>query len=516
VLLMVCANVANLLLVRASGRRREIHVRTALGATMGQVFRQMLAESAVLAAAGGAAGVLLAGALTQALRTAPWLTLPRAGDLRLDVTAMAVALVLCVATTLVFGSVPLLHVRRRHLADALRPHGAATPDRRAAHVQRVALAAQVAFALILTAAGALLLRSLGALLDVDPGFNTRSVMAMRVDPAGRLPGPARLPFFARVLDEVAAVSGVESAALTINLPMDRNMGWDAVPPGEPHDPAKDAAAGRIVSPGYFRTAGIPLVTGRDFESRDERAAPRVMAINETFARRLRAGGIDPLGRRFIVLGNEREVVAVVGDTKHRSLDQPADQEVYIPYTQAPTFFQAYDLVVRADDPVALVPALRDAIWRVDRNQAVGTPVELQQLIDRTLRPRRVLTWLVSGFAFTALVVAALGVYGVVAYRLAQRRKEVAIRVALGAPRWRITSAVLGDSLGFVALGLVIGVPLALAAGAAVRSYLFGVEARDMTTLMTACLVVLGAATAGAYIPARRAPRVDPMAALRVE
>jgi predicted permease len=516
VLLLVCANVANLLLVRASGRRRELQLRAALGATTGQIFRQTLAESAVLATLGGAAGLTLAFALTSVLRNASWLSLVRVGDLRVDAPAVGVAVLLCAFTTSVFGTIPLLHLRRRDVTEALRPHGAGTPDRRAVRVQRGALAVQVAFALILTAAGALLLRSLAALVEVDPGFSTRGVMAMRIDPAGRLPAPERHPFFARVIEEASAVPGVESVALTINLPMDRNMGWDAVPPGGAPVPVRDAAFGRIVSPGYFRTAGIPLTAGRDFDARDRRESPGVMAINETFARRLRAEGADPLSRRFIVLGQPRQVVAVVGDIRHQSLDQEPGQEVYIPYTQAPQFFQSYDLVVRASDPAALVPGLRQAIWRVDREQAIGTPIELQTLIDRTLRPRRFLTWLVSGFALTALAIAGLGVYGVVAYRVTQRKKEVAIRVALGAPHWRITSAVVGDTLAFVSLGLAIGLPLTLAAGVAVQSYLFGIEPRDVATLAAACAVVLMAAFAAAYVPARRAPRIDPIAALRAE
>ena len=221
-----------------------------------------------------------------------------------------------------------------------------------------------------------------------------------------------------------------------------SMGWDAIPQGRESNPAIDNAAGRIVSPGYFETAGIRIVNGRDFDSRDVRPNPFVMAINETFARRIRAEGRDPLRERFLVLGNVREVVAVVSDVKHRSLDADDSREVYIPMGQAPTFFQAYDLVVRATDPIALVPSIRDAIWEIDRDQALGTPVLLEEYIGRTLQPRRLLTGVIGMFAVTALVLAAFGVYGVVGYRVAQRMKEIAIRVALGAPRWRVTGVVL--------------------------------------------------------------------------
>jgi ABC-type antimicrobial peptide transport system permease subunit len=223
-----------------------------------------------------------------------------------------------------------------------------------------------------------------------------------------------------------------------------------------------------------------------------------------------------LRERLLVLGNVREVVAVVSDVKHRTLDGETTREAYIPMGQAPTFFQAYDLIVRASDPIQLVPAIRDAIWALDRNQALGTPVLLEEYIGRTLRPRRLLTGLIGAFAATTLLLAAFGVYGVVGYRVSQRMKEVAIRVALGAPRWHVSGVVLRDAVTYVGLGLAAGLPLSLAAAAAIRSYLFGVEPGDGVTLAVACTVVVTAALLAAYQPARRAPRVDPIAALRME
>jgi putative ABC transport system permease protein len=518
VLLMACVNLANLLLVRASGRRREMQVRTALGASLRQVLAQTTAESAVLVGMGGTAGMVLAAAVLDVLPRATSVSLARIGDLQVGWPAIAFAAVACTAITFLFSAVALLHLRHRDVLDGLRPHGGITIDPRAVYAQRLALVVQVALVMVLTVTGGLLLRSLTALLDVDPGFNPRGAMAIRVDPAGRLKGPDRLPFFNQVVERVAAVPGVQSAALTIHVPMgDRpSMTWDAIPQGREHNPVTDNAAGRIVSPGYFRTAGIALLEGRDFDSRDVRPNPFVMAINQSFAQRIRAEGGDPLRTRMLALGNVREVVAVVSDVKHRSLDGEADREVYIPMGQAPTFFQSYDLVVRATDPIALVPAVRNAIWSIDKNQALGTPELLEGYIGRTLRPRRLLTEVIGVFAATALLLAAFGVYGVVGYRVAQRMKEIAIRVALGAPRWRVTGTVLGDTLTYVGLGVALGVPLSLAAAAAIRSYLFGVEPEDGVTLATACAVVIGAALLAAYLPARRAPRVDPITALRIE
>jgi ABC-type antimicrobial peptide transport system permease subunit len=294
------------------------------------------------------------------------------------------------------------------------------------------------------------------------------------------------------------------------------MGWDAIPEGREHNPANDNAAGRIVSPGYFGTIGIHIVAGRDFDSNDLRSRPFVMAINETFARQIRTQGGDPLRSQFTVLGSVRQVVAVVSDVRHRGLDGEAGREAYIPMAQAPGFFQAYDLVVRAADPLALVPSIRAAIWAIDSNQALGTPVALEDYIGRTLQSRRVLTGVIGVFAGVTLLLAALGVYGVVRYRVAQQIKDIAIRIALGAPGWRVTVVVLGDTIACVGVGLAGGLVLALTAASAIRSYLFGVEPRDAETLIVACVLVFAAALLAAYLPARRAPRVDPGAALRAE
>jgi predicted permease len=518
VLVMACANLANLLLVRASGRRREMQIRTALGASMRQLLSQTTAESAVLVGIGGTAGIAIAVAAIQVLRGSTWLSVARIGDLEIGWAAIAFAAGVCVTTTVVFGSVSVVHMRRGELTDALRSHAGLTTNRRAMRVQRLALATQVALVVVLTIADGLLLRSLISLLAVDPGFNPRGGVAIRVDPAGRVAPPARPLFFDRVLENVRAVPGVQSAALTIHVPMgDRpSMGWDAIPEGRDYNPVTDDTAGRIVSSGYFRAAGIPMVAGRDFDASDVRPHPFVMAINETFAGRIRAEGGDPLLARFRVLGNVRQVVAVVGDVKHRGLDGEAGREVYIPLGQAPSFFQAYDLVVRAPDPVALLPSIRSAIWSVDPNQALGTPVRLEDYVARTLRPRRLLTGVLSAFAATGLLLAAFGVYGVVGYRVAQRMKEVAIRVALGAPRWRVTAALLAETMTYVGLGLAAGLLFGAAAASSIRSHLFGIEPQDAATIAVACSVVVSAALLAAYLPARRAPRVDPIAALRAD
>jgi predicted permease len=514
--LLACANLANLLLVRATGRRRELQLRAALGATLRQVFRQTLAESAVIVASGGAAGMALAVAFVTLLRAASWLEVQRLSETHVGWTAAGFAFVICAVTAVLFGTLPLLHLRHRDVLDGLRSAASAGPDRRAVFAQRSALAIQVAFALVLTTAGGLLVRSIVTLLAVDPGFHTQGVIAMRVDPAGRVRMPQRYPFFVQLLDAVRAVPGVQAAALTINLPLDRNMGWDAVLPGRPYDPVSDSAFGRIVSPGYFETIGIRVVAGRDFDARDIRSSQAVAAVNETLAAQLTAQGRDPLASSLVVNGTERRVIAVVADVKHEALDKRSGREVYVPQGQAPAFFAAFDLVVRGDRPLALTPAIRDAVWRVDADQAIGTPVELQALVDRSLRPQRLLTGTLTAFAGIALLLAALGVYGVVGYRVSQRTRELAIRVALGGQGWRVVSTVLRESLGVVAAGLLAGFPLALAAGTALRAYLFNVDAHDAGVVTSAGAAVVVAALAAAYLPSRRATQVDPARALRAE
>jgi predicted permease len=513
VLLMACANLANLLLIRFSGRKREMQLRAALGATSGRILRQTVTESGLLVATGGMLGTVLAFVLTGALRQASWLELPRLPYASIDLAALAFAGTICAVITIAFGCVPFVHVRHRDLMETLRPYGGVTGDRRVARVQLTALVAQTAVALALTVAGVLLFKSFTGLLAVDPGFTPEGAMAMRVDPASRIRPQQRVPFFTQILENVSALPGVRSAAVAINIPLDRNMNWDVEIPGQPFRPGLDVASARIVSSEYFRTVGIPVIEGRDFDVRDQINTPLAVAINETLARRI---GGNPLGQTLVVSGRPREVIAIVGDVRHRALKAEAGPEFYVSFAQTPGW-QAFDLVVRTvGDPLGMVPAIRDAIWRVDPQQAVGTPIELQQLIDRTVRPQRILSWLLNCFAGAALLLAALGIYGIVSYRVAQRTKETAIRVALGAPRWRIESSAVASTLRYVGIGLVFGVPLAFGAGAAVRSFLFGVAPYDATTLLTASATVVTVAAIAAYFPARRSARVDTISALRAE
>jgi predicted permease len=512
ILLMACANLANLLLIRSNDRRKDIQLRAALGATMRQILTQTLTESFLLALIGGAAGIALAAVLIRTLRAATWLELPRLAETQVGAAAIVFAVLVCGVITVAFGCLPLLHVRRRDLMSVLRPHGMVTTDRRTARVQRVALVAQIGFAMTLSVAGLLLFRSVVGLMHVDPGFHPQGAVAMRVDPASRIRVPDRIPFFNRLLEAVNRVPGVQSAALSIGLPMDRHMVWDVAVPGRPFRPTLDVGFLRIVSPGYFRSVGIPFISGRDFEERDTLQAPLVVAVNETLARQFEP---NPLGRTVTISGKPREIVAVIADVKHRGLDAESGQEFYVPLAQTPGW-QTFDLVVRAADPMALIPAVRAAIAQIDPEQAVGTPVPLQQLIDRTVKSRRILSWLLGSFAATALIIAALGVYGIVGYRVAQRAKETALRVALGATEWRVMSHVFGDALATSVVGILVGIPLSLITGNVVGGFLFGITAQDPTAFIGGLTALLLITLIGACIPARRAARVDVMTTLRLE
>jgi putative ABC transport system permease protein len=514
VLLMVCGNLANLLLVRAGSRSKDVRLRMALGASAARIVRESMTESGLMAVAGGAAGVVVALALTEWLRGASWLDLPRVAGVEVTGASIAFTVSVCAAVTLLFGLLPVLQVRRLDVAHALRPAASGTPNRRAARLQQATLLAQVAFTLMLAVAGALMLRSVSSLLQVDPGYRPHGVFAIRLDPAGRLRPPDRVPFFSRVLEQVAPLPGIQSAAMSYNVPMDgRSPGWDLAIPGQPFVPGQDVAAARMVSPGYFDTVGIPIRAGRDFTSRDTRESPWVVAVNETLARRI---GENPIGRIIHLSGRAREVVAVVSDVRHNGLDAPAGWEFYVPYTQAPGLFGVYDLVVRTSSMMAVMPDIRKAVWSVDRAQAIAEPLPLGALIDRSVQRRRTMTWLLGGLGGAALLLAGLGIYGLVGYRLTQRRRELAIRIAVGAPRRRVVAVVLREVVVCVGLGIAAGLPLALGAGRALQSFLFNVAPQDAATFAATAAIVIAAALCAAYPPARRAGRMDPIAALRAE
>jgi predicted permease len=521
VLLAGCANLGNLLLARATARRKEISVRTALGATGSRLLRQMLAESLVLVSLGAAAGIALASAILRLFTQRNWLNLPRLAEVQLDGTPLVFALAVSGVTAIFFGSLPALQGSRIDLADALKEGGrAAAPGRRSQRFRAALVATQVGLALVLLIGTGLLLRSLWRILDVDPGFRPENVIAMRVDPGNRYPpGPRLSAFFDEVLRRVSTLPGVSSAALVYNLPLDRNMVWTVGIPGKIDAPGTQPTAfTRIVSPGYFRTMGITLIEGRDIGVDDRADRTPVVVVNETLAR-LIAAEHEPLASRLVIGGREHVVVGVVGDVRHQALEREPGAEMYLAHRQgeAPgvrAVLTGFDLVLKTSvDPHGIVPLVRREVWAVDPDQAVGKVVPIPHLVERSLLSRRLLTGLVAAFGGLALLLSVTGVYGVVSYGVAQRTQEIAIRMALGARASAVHALVLRQTASVALLGLLAGIGAAFALTRLLSSQLYGVTRTDPVSFAVAAGGLVALVLLASYLPSRRAARVDPGVAL---
>jgi putative ABC transport system permease protein len=519
VLLIVCVNVANLLLARGVQRRGELAVRTALGAGRGRLVRQLLTESLLISLAGGAAGLVVAAVATRAIVRLRPPELPSVASLRIDGAAFAFALAITAAVGVAIGCVPALQAIRADPKDGL---GAASRRSTGGHrrTRGALVVAEVALALLLLVSSGLLLRSIERLFAVRSGFDASNVLTMQVQTSGhrfdRDDETAR--FFAAALDAVRRVPGVTSAALTSQLPLsgdaDRyGLRFDPAPAGDPGE--VDGTFRYGVSPGYFETMRIPLRRGRFLDERDVANAPAVAVISESVARR-RLGTLDPLGRRIrIGDGPSYTIVGVVGDVKQMSLAAPTAEAVYTTTSQWRFADNPMSVVIRARGyaPLLTTPA-REAIWSVDKGQPIVRVATMESLVAASGASRRFALTLFGAFAIAALVLAAAGIYGILAGGVVERSREIGVRAALGATRGRIVGLVLRDGLRLTAVGVVLGVAGAVAATRALASLLFGVSPLDPLTFASV-IVVLGAAAAIACaIPAWRAARVDPVIALR--
>jgi predicted permease len=513
-----CANLANLFLARAAARGREMSVRAALGAGRGRLVRQLLTECALLAGFGTVIGIALAALILSWLRGADWPQMPRLTEMGIHWPVAAFAMLTCALTTVLFGLAPALRASRADVTTGLKEGVRGASGGGARRPLRWALVAvQVGLSFVLLAGSGLLLRSLLKVLEVSPGFRPDQVIAMRVDPGERRErGPKMTAFFDDILSRVRRIPGVKSAALAVNLPLDRNMSWEYTIPGQ--NRAKNvtrAAAVRMVSPGYFRTLGIQMHAGRDFSPHDTRDAPRVVAVNRTLGREI-AALRDPVGSKLIIFGREHEVIAVVDDVKYEGLDRESGPEFYLGQSQTLPF-PIVDVVVRSALPVgAMAMAVRDAVWAVDPNQAVGKVQTLEGLLNRSLSPRRFFTWILAAFAGFALLLAFAGVYGVVSYGVALRTTEIGIRMALGAKGGDILRLFVGESMTAALLGLTLGVVGTVAFARLIGSQLYGVTTLDPVSFACAGLLVLVGVLAAALFPARRATRMDPSRSLRAE
>ena len=528
-LVLACVNVSSLMLARALARQREMAIRSTLGASGGRLVRQLLTESLVLAAAGAAAGALLAGGAIRWLVAAlPPDSLPRQHDLGSGGIVFVCAAVLGAAATVLCGLAPALQVRRAALRDALQdgPRGSTEAGGRI-RLRRALVAVQIALALAIIAGAGLMGRTMVRLQAVDPGFDASQVLTAVVPASDtrHATGAARVAFFDRLAEALAALPGVESVGAINHLPLAGDLwrlgitieGRPEPPPGQGH-----AAAYRVVRPGYFRTMRQRVARGRDFTGFDRDGSAPVVIINEAMAR-AHWRGADPIGQRIRIAGPRPEevvtIVGIVADAKQDDWTGAPGSEVYVPYAQHAAWFGGTYLtfVVRtAGDPDAVAPLVERTVWSLDPDLPVSEVATMSRVIGDELSRPRTSAALLSAFALAAVTLAAVGVYGVVAYSVSRRTREIGIRMALGARRPQVVMLASREALIPAALGAMAGLPLSLAAARAMESLLFEVRAHDALTFAAAPLVLAVVALAAASLPALRASRVDPIAALREE
>jgi putative ABC transport system permease protein len=512
ILLIACANIANLLLARAVGRSHEVAIRVALGATRAHLLRSFLAESLVLAALGGGSGLLLA------LWIAPGLAAlsPRAlapGALQLDLRVLAFTAGLALATAVVFGLVPALEIDAP--AEALKEAGrTGTGSIRRARLRSALVVAEVALSLVLLIGAGLLVRSFARLQRVDPGFEPAGVMTADLWLAGaKYPEKAQqAAFFREVVGRLSASPGVEAAGDVSRLPLTRGNSTRSVQPLGSPDKNVDADY-RIASPGYFAALRIPLRAGRGLTDADLQSGARVALVNEAFVRRMWPEG-EPLGRQIVLTSDAKplEVVGVIGDVRHLGLHLPPRPEVYLPEGLEPWPFMS--LVVRGRGDLA--DLVRASVAAVDRDQPITRLETMEQRMAESLAPRRFGVVLVGALAVVAFVLAVTGIYGVMTYSVAQRTREMGIRLALGATPAAVLGLVLRQAMRLVAAGIVLGIAAALPLGRVLRTLLYGVSATDPGTFAALAALLCATAAAATAVAARRATSVDPALALRAE
>jgi predicted permease len=531
VLLIACANIANLLLARATARSRETAIRAAVGAGRGHILRHALAESLVLAAAGGLLGIVTAYWGVAGLVAAGPADVPRLALARVDAPALGFVLLLTLLSGFVFGLGPAARMAAQLPQEALKEGGRTGSAGRRDRLRGALVVGEIALALVLLTGAGLLIRSAVALDDVDPGFDPRGVLVARVSlPASGYDTPERSEqAFARIAERLEHAPGVTAAGLVTVAPFEDGSTNGLSPEGRPRDIASTIqAALRIVTPGYFRTMDIGVRRGRVFTAEDRAGASLVMVINETLARQAWPGE-DPIGKRVACCesapdGSPRwkTVVGVVADVRAYGLGQAPPPEFYLPMTQAPgVAWQWIDrtmtLAVRTQgDPVALAGAMRDAVWGVDRSLPVYSIGTMDDRRTASLASSRFSTMLLTVFGGIALLLAAIGVYGVISYGVTQRSQEIGIRVALGASHGRVLRLVVGHAAALTGVGLAVGLTGALLLSRFMGGLLYEVSPTDPPTLAAGVLVLALVALAAAVVPARRAARVDPAVALRAE
>jgi len=524
VLLIACSNVANLLIARATARQKEIAVRLALGASRRRLVCQLLEESVLLSAAGGLAGLGLA----------VWMDRTLIGLLPLGVTPLTVSSVpdgrvlgftfaVAVLTGLVFGLAPALQATRPELAGTLKDQAGSVVGGAAVGLRKSLVVAQVSLSLLLLIGAGLFIQSLRNLRDLNPGFHTENLLTFAMDPTLNGYQPERSKQFYRQLTErMNALPGVKSAALAVVQILDGNE-WDQTVTVEGYTTKLGESVGphmQFISPRFFETMGIPVLLGRDFTIQDDKGAPMVAIVNEKFARRY-FGGANAIGRHVGLGGNpgtktDIEIVGVVKDTKYESLRDEIPHELYLPYRQMP-FVVGMTAYLRTEaDPENMFSLLRRTVREVDSNVPIYRMRTLEQQVDKSLMSERLLATLSAIFGCLATLLAAVGLYGVMAYMVARRTREIGIRMALGASGGSVVWLVMREVLLLAVVGLAIGLPAAGALTRLVETQLFGIQPADPLTMTVAAIGIASVATLAGYFPARRATGIDPMQALRWE
>jgi predicted permease len=521
VLLIACANIANLLLARGTARKGEIAIRLALGASRGRVIRQLLTESCLLALIGGVLGLLIAHWCVPALLAITPKDLPRLGEVKLDYGATLFAIGASLLTGLLFGIVPALRITRLDLSSAIKASGRTGTGRSDSRVRGLLIVSEVALSLVLLIGAGLMIKSLIRLYEVGLGFDPNNLTATQISLTSekyKTTAPV-WAFEQQVLDRISGLPGVVAAATSSNVPMERGLRSGAAIRGRASERSFQI---RAISPKYFAALGIPVISGRVFDDSVSGSSVPVAVINETLAHSYWPEG-DLLGDEISIFGKKRQVVGVVGDIREIGLDQPVEPTIYLPMAQMPDgltvmmnrwFVTAW--LIRTDRSLDLSKAIRDAVREADPQMPVASIRPMSGIINASTASRRFILVLMGIFASLALVLTAVGIYGVLSYQVTQRTHELGIRMALGAKQWNVVKLIVGEGMALTLVGVAVGLAAAYAMMRLLSSLLYEVSATDPLIFAGISLLLTGVALVACLVPARRATRVDPMIALRYE
>jgi putative ABC transport system permease protein len=523
VLLIACANVANLLLVRAAARRKEMAVRAALGAGRRRVIKQLLTENVLLAALSGSLALLLAFWGVGLLRTIIPENLPRADEIGIDGGVFGFTLLISLGAGILFGLIPALQASKVNLSDALKEGGRGSGGRGRNHLRNLLVVSEVALALALLIGAGLMSRSFIRLMSVDPGLDPRNVLTVDIRLSrNKYSRPQQAVFFQQLLERLRALPGIQAVGAVYPMPlsgMEENIGFE-IEEQPPPAPGEQRTAGpRGVSPGYFKAQGIQLLKGRVFTESDGGDTPPVVVINEAMARRYWPNQ-DPAGRRISFDSRNgqpvwREVAGVVKSVRHMALEEEPRSEIYIPFAQYPLAFMT--LVARTDGaPLGYVAAVRSQVQAVDNDQPISNVRTMEERLASTVSQRRFNLILLAIFACLALSLAAIGIYGVMSYLVAQRTHEIGVRMALGAQTGDVLRLVIRQGMALTLTGVLIGLSTAFGLTRLLRNLLFDLSATDPLTFFVTALLLALVALLACYLPARRATKVDPLVALRCD